>query len=432
MSDPSMLSEPVASNSPAPSNRRWLIGAAAFFALILLAAIGIAVYARTGSHQPIASGSASPSVTPSASPTPTDPPVPVPAVALPSGAPVCGAHLGFLGPLNGPAGDFGTSIKQGAQLAVDGYNAQHPGCTVTLVPLDSQGEPTLVPALAHQAVADPQLLGIVGPVLSSESEVAGPTLNQAGLALITPSASRGTLSAHGWRVFHRAIPNDVSQGPAAGHYIKDGLHADKVFVVDDGSIYGVEMTTGVRPVLGSAVVGTDRVRAGGSFAGTAAKVKASGATVVYYGGYYDAAGALLNQLRSAGVTATLVGGDGMDDPSLPNNAGGQSMDGTVVTNLVAPATDPGFVAGYRGAYGTTPGDYSGPAYDAANIFLLGLGHGVGTRAAMLDFVNRYAGNGVGGSYRFTPSGDLDVSGAKVAILVYQGGQFTYQTSEPAA
>jgi branched-chain amino acid transport system substrate-binding protein len=436
MSDPSPPPGPVAPIGPDRSNRRWVIVSAAFCALLLLAAVAIALFVRITYHKPTATASRSGAGSPSASNSPTPaapptPPAPAPAVALPTGAPVCGAHLGYLGPLSDAAGDFGTSIKQGAQLAVDRYNAEHLGCEVSLVPLDSQGDPDRASAQAQQAVDDRLMLGVIGPVLAGETEAALPVLNRASLATITPSASQSTLSTHGWRVFHRAIPSDGAQGPAAAHYITDALHANKVFVIDDGSSYGVAMTGGVRAALGRAVVGTDRVRAGRSFAGTVTKVKASGATVVYYGGFYDTAGALLNQMRTAGVTATLVGGDGMHDATLSTSAGGQSLNGTVITNLVAPASDPGFVAGYRGAYQTGPGDYSGTAYDVANIFLLGLGHGVGTRADMLNFVNTYAGSGVAGTYRFTPVGDLDPGGAKVAILVYQHGWFLYQTSEPA-
>jgi branched-chain amino acid transport system substrate-binding protein len=338
-------------------------------------------------------------------------------------------HLGFLGALSGVGGQLGQSIEQGAELAIDRYNKLHPDCAVTLVKLDSAGDPARAPSLATQALRDTRLVGLIGPLFSGESEAAVPLLNRVGLPVITPSASRDSLSRHGWRVFHRAIANDAEQGPAAAHYIRAELHADKVFVIDDGSAYGQLVAGRVRQRLGGAVVGTDRVPVGHGLSGTVQRVKTSGASVVYFGGYYDGAGPLLKKLRTAGVTATLVGGDGIDDPSLASLAGGQDIDGTVATAPLTPASDPAFLAAFRSAYGE-PLPYSGIAYDVANIFLLGIEHGAGTRATMLDFVNSYDGTGVAGGYQFTSHGELDPSRARVAILVFHGGQFGYERSEP--
>lgn len=404
-----------------------MLAGAGFLVLILFVALAIAVVVTW--YPPRVSGTSS--MRPLSSPSPAGPPAPVPAVPLPDGASVCGVDLGFLGPLTGAAATLGLSIEQGARLAVDQYNSGHPGCEVNLVAMDSGGDPTRAQGQTQGADSDQMMLGLVGPVLSDESQAALPQLDRAAIATITPSASRSTLSARGWRVFHRAIPSDVAQGPAAAHYILDVLHASKVFVVDDGSDYGVAMTGGLRPVLAGAVVGTARVPAGDSFAATVASIQASGASVVYYGGFYDTAGVLLRQMRTAGVTATLVGGDGMDDSSLADSAGGQSIDGTAITSLSMPTVDPGFRAAFRDTYGTDPGSYSATAYDAANIFLLGIGHGVGTRPDMLAFVSGYAGSGLAGRYRFTTAGELDPSLQRVAILVYRDGQFTYKTSEPA-
>jgi branched-chain amino acid transport system substrate-binding protein len=338
-------------------------------------------------------------------------------------------HLGFLGALSGAGGQLGQSIEQGAELAVNRYNKLHPDCAVSVVKLDSAGDPVKAPSLATQAAGDTQMVGLIGPLFSGESESSVPLLTRAGLPAITPSASRSALSGHGWRVFHRAIANDTEQGPAAARYIRDELHADKVFVIDDGSAYGQLVAGGARQGLGGAVVGTDRVLTGRSLSGIVQRVKTTGASVVYYGGYYDGAGPLLKELRAAGVTAAVVGGDGIDDPSLASLAGGQDIDGTVATAPVTPASDAGFLAAFRSAYGE-PSPYAGVAYDVANIFLVGIEHGVGTRAAMLDFVNSYDGAGVCGGYRFTANGELDPSRVRVGILVFRGGQFVYERSEP--
>jgi branched-chain amino acid transport system substrate-binding protein len=398
--------------------------------VLLAAAAGVAVVVR--SSLPAARGTAahaSASPAPAASPSPSRSPMTV-AGPLPSGAPVCGAKLAFVGSLTGRVGPLGTSIHQGAQLAVDEYNKAHAGCTVTLADFDMQSDSGRAATVATAAAADQQVIGVIGPVLTSEVNGALPVLDRAGLTAITPTATTSGLSANGWRVFHRAVPNDVAQGTAAARYISQELHATKVFVVDDGSPYGSLLAGTVRAGLGGAVAGTDRVRGGQTtFPTTVARIKGSGATAVFYGGYSDEAGALLTQLRAAGSTATLVGGDGILDPTFVT-AAGQNAEGAATTCSCVPPTDLRFDSAYRAAFSTGPGYYSGTGYDVANIFLVGLAHGVGTRADMLAFVNSFDGTGICGGYRFTGTGELDPARVSVAVFVVRGGQFTYDRSEP--
>ena len=70
----------------------------------------------------------------------------------------------------------------------------------------------------------------------------------------------------------------MSQGPAAGNYIKNVMKADKVYVIDDQSAYGAGLADEVKKVLGAAVVGSDKVQGEGKqteFSGVVTKVKAA-------------------------------------------------------------------------------------------------------------------------------------------------------------
>ena len=131
-----------------------------------------------------------------------------------SGSKPCDLELAFFGALTGSSANLGVNIKNGAQLAVNQYDTKNPDCKVTLKGFDSQGDPAVAPGLARQVVADPKIVGVIGPAFSGESEAANPIFNDAGLPVITPSATRVSLSTHGWKIFHRALGNDGSQGPA--------------------------------------------------------------------------------------------------------------------------------------------------------------------------------------------------------------------------
>lgn len=326
----------------------------------------------------------------------------------------CGLKLAYFGALTGSAANLGINVKNAAKLAVEQYNEKNKDCTVTLEEVDSEGSPDKAPGLARQLVTDKKIIGIIGPVFSGESEAANPIFNEAGITVITPSATRTSLSTKGWKVFHRGVANDDSQGPAAGNYIKSVLKAEKVFVVDDGSAYGAGLADAVKTVLGSAVVGTDKVAADGKqtdFSATVTKVGSSGATVLFYGGYYQNAGLLRKQLTEKGWTGTLVGGDGVNDPGYVKAAGNAAAAGTVVTCPCAPAAQAkgSFVTDYKTKWNQDPGTYSDVAYDVANIFLQGIEAGNTTNEKMLQYVNGVNYTGVANTYKFTSTGELDSS-----------------------
>ena len=101
-----------------------------------------------------------------------------------------------------------------------------------------------------------------------------------------------------------------------------------MFVIDDASEYGKFLADGVAESLGDVVVGTDTVQQKQTdFSATVTKVKASGATALFYGGYYAEAGLLAKQLKSGGWDGTFVSGDGSLDPGFVEAAGASGCRG---------------------------------------------------------------------------------------------------------
>ncbi|MEU6206689.1 branched-chain amino acid ABC transporter substrate-binding protein [Micromonospora musae] len=339
----------------------------------------------------------------------------------------CGNKIAFFGALTGSSAALGINENNGVKLAVDKYNKENADCKVELVELDSQGSPDQAPGLAQKAIDDTKILGIVGPAYSGESEAAGPLFNEAGLPTITPSATNPTLAQQGWKTFFRAVGNDLSQGPAAGNYIKNVLKADRVFVIDDQSAYGAGLSQEVQKVLGPAVVGTDKVQGEGKqteFSAVVTKVKAANVKAVFYGGYYQEAGLIRKQLTAAGVTAPLVAGDGVNDGAYITSAGQAAAEGTILTCPCQPATEARgtFIEEFKALNGTDPGTYSDTAYDAANILLAGIKDGKTTREGLLEFVKGYSGEGVAASYKFVDGGELDPAQVKVWAFKVTGGK----------
>jgi branched-chain amino acid transport system substrate-binding protein len=330
----------------------------------------------------------------------------------------CGYELAYFGALTGSSANLGVNIEQGFELAITQYNDKNGANCVVAKKFDSQGDPAVAPGVARSLVADKKIIGIVGPPFSGESQAANPIFDQAGIPLITPSATNVTLADKGWKVFHRAVANDNAQGPAAAVYIKDVLKATKVFVADDQSAYGAGLADGVKKTLGTLVVQSDKTEGDGKqtdFSGTVQKVVGSGATVFFYGGYYQNAGTLRKQLTAAKWKGTLVAGDGVNDPGFAKAAGNAAAVGTILTCPCAPSSKAGgsFVKDYKAKWNVDAGTYSDVAFDAANIFLQGIDAGNTTTAKLNTFLSTVDYKGVANEYKFTSTGELDPTLIKV-------------------
>ncbi|MEV4755616.1 branched-chain amino acid ABC transporter substrate-binding protein [Micromonospora sp. NPDC049559] len=337
----------------------------------------------------------------------------------------CGYKIAFFGALSGGNAQLGINIRDGAKLAVDQYNEKNKDCAVTLVEKDSAGSPDQAPPLAQSLIQDTKILGVVGPAFSGESKVADPILSEAGVVIITPSATNPALATNGWKTFHRGLGNDASQGPAAAAYIKNEFKATKAFVIDDASEYGKGLSDQVKSTLGSLVVGSAVVKEQQTdFSAVVQQIKSVQADAVFFGGYVREAAPFLKQLRESGSQAKFIAGDGVKEEVLVTGAGAANAEGAILTCPCMPGEKAKgtFAADYQKATGRAPNTYSAESFDAANILLNGIKAGNTTREKLNDFVNKYEGEGVTTNFKFQPNGELDPKSVQIWAYKVQGGK----------
>ncbi|WP_167350580.1 bifunctional serine/threonine-protein kinase/ABC transporter substrate-binding protein [Streptomyces yangpuensis] len=352
--------------------------------------------------------------------------------AVPSSSSVT-VVIGVDAPLSGGLSAMGTGVMNSADLAVRTANetGHVPGVTFEIKSLDDGADPAKGAANAARFVSDEKVLGVVGPLNSGVAKTLVAPLAQADLAVVSPGNTDPVLTlgpdwAAGTRTrpystYFRTLATDVDQGPFAARYLYREAKKTKLYVVDDASAHGTALASGFRAEfskLGGTVVGTEQVdpeeRA---FAGLAERARSSGADAVYFGGYYDTAAQLSQQLKQAGVTVPLMGGDGIfDQQYLTSNP---KAEGDLATNIGVPAADSAagqeFLARYRKAgYPEEAGWYGPYAYDAAWTLIeavkaVAAAHG-GTlpgnaRAEVPRAVSRLAFDGVTGRVAFDGHGD---------------------------
>ena len=325
--------------------------------------------------------------------------------------------IGYQGPLSGGEASTGIDEQNAVKYAIKLFEAKNKGFKIKLVSIDDQGDPAVAGTVAPGVASNKNVLGVVGPAYSGATIASLPYYKSVNMALISPSATRVSLTDptspdFGGPIFHRVVGKDDLQGPALAKYATAGVSAAKVFVFDDQSAYAVPLRgfveAGLKKVAGATVVGGDSVpNTTTDFSPTIAKIKTSGATVVIYTGYYSQAAVFIKQLRDSGSKAVFAGGDGVFNQEFPKLAGA-AAEGSKVTGVGGLAgISAKLEADFKKKMGVSSGVYSVESYDAANILLSGIKAGKTTRVKMLAYVKAYKGKSVSGNtIKFDANGDI--------------------------
>ncbi|MFJ1751412.1 bifunctional serine/threonine-protein kinase/ABC transporter substrate-binding protein [Kitasatospora sp. NPDC088134] len=340
--------------------------------------------------------------------------------------------IGLDAPLTGALAATGQAVKDAADLAVKDANRTGavPGVQFELRALDDRSQPADGRANATRLAEDGAVLGVVGPVNSSVAQSMLPSLDAAGLATVSPVATNGALTlGPDWAAgratrqygsFFRVCANDVEQGATAADHLVRTAKRPKVFLVDDGSAYGsgiVARFTAELDRIGGTAAGAEHVRAGDTdFTALVAKVRASGAQAVFFGGMYPDAGPLSRQLKQGGVDGPLMGGDGLYAPEFAQAAApGDLTVSTTVPGSRMPGAKQFLAAFAKGGYTSDPEQYGAYAYDATTAIVRAVGavaaaHGralpADARAEVVRALAELSFDGVTGPVAFDQYGDL--------------------------
>jgi len=325
--------------------------------------------------------------------------------------------IGYQGPLSGGEASTGIDEQNAVKYAIKLFEAANKNIKIKLVSIDDQGDPAVAGTVAPGVASNKNVLGVVGPAYSGATIASLPYYKSVNMALISPSATRVSLTDptspdFGGPIFHRVVGKDDLQGPALAKYATAGVKDAKVFVFDDQSAYAVPLRgfveAGLKKVSGASVVGGDSVpNTTTDFSPTIAKIATSGANVVIYTGYYSQAAVFIKQLRDSGSKAVFAGGDGVFNQEFPKLAGA-AAEGSKVTGVGGLAgISAKLEADFKKKMGVSSGVYSVESFDAANILLSGIKAGKTTRVKMLAYVKAYKGKSVSGNtIKFDKNGDI--------------------------
>jgi len=334
--------------------------------------------------------------------------------------------IGQVSPLTGPQAHLGKDNDNGARLALDEINAT--GVTLggkkvkfVLVSEDDMADPRTATIVAQKLV-DQQVAGVLGHLNSGTSIPASKIYFDAGIPQVSPSATAIAYTAQGFKTAFRVMTNDRQQGKVLGEYAVKNLGAKRIAIIDDRTAYGQGLADEVERAVkasGGEVIAreftTDRST---DFLAILTSIKARKPDLVFYGGM-DAQGApMVKQLRSLGITAKFLGGDGVQTSEFLKLAGSQAEDVTASSPGLPIDSMPGgkeFRKKFTERFGTIQ-TYAPYAYDAAMTMVEAMKMADSAEPAKyLAELPRLQRAGVTGPISFDERGDIRGG----AITLYQ-------------
>lgn len=344
--------------------------------------------------------------------------------------------IGMVIPISGSSAPTGEYMQNGAQLAVDEINEAGgilDGRMLELLVEDEACD-------AQQGVASANKLVSSEVVVSVGGYCSGATLPQlpifagANIPMIIPAANSQDLVREGLKNVFLINGTGLQQSTAALDFITKSGYAT-VALVDDNTSYSTDITTETESQItedGSAeVVLNTSVNAGESdYSAVVRDITGSGAELVYWTGYYQEGGLIIDQLRQAGYTGDIMVADGSADATLAEIAG-DAAEGVFATMTPTPDTLEGaeeWIANYEAEFGAAPGPYSTQSYDAVRLAAEAIENAGSTDGdeiiAALEDISGF--DMFSGPLEFTDEHTLSNGG--FVILRMEGGTFVLEDS----
>ncbi len=375
-------------------------------------------------------------------------------------------RVGVVLPLTGKRAVVGQQVLQGIQLALNqlGLAAKK---KVELVVKDSASGTPLTDIIEDLA-GDPNVAGIIGPVLSGEIKAIVPIVDKFQIPVFTPTASSEGLPSLSPFIFRNALTRKI-QARFLARYSINRLNLRRFAILYPVESYGIEFTKLFKSEvesLGGEVVTTvaydrkqtdfrtqilelggipdkqleklarDNLLNGVADAGVTGGPGNLSRPVVDMGhwnndnienfktslelnydaifipGFYDKVGLIVPQLVFYNIDdVVLLGANGWNSPKLVKNAGKYIKEGFFVDGFFADSSRLGvqkFVEAFKATFGKEPTLHSAQAYDSANIMIQSILEGSDNRNKVkkhLNGVKNYPG--ISGTTTLLPGGDSD-------------------------
>lgn len=268
--------------------------------------------------------------------------------------------LGVAGPMTGPEAAYGLQMKAGVELAVAELNKRGGllGQQVEIIIDDDASDPIQGVEAARRLVAAGVRL-VVGHYKSNVSIPASEVYAAGGALMIAPSGTDTRLTERGlWNVARMASRDDRQREPALAWLLTEGAEK-RIAIVWDGTQFGKGHANAIRAGLkraGRSPVLEAEVKPGETeFSALIARLRASKADLVYWGGLTIQGGQLALQMKQSALPAFMFGISLLGPIDNFARYAGYGAEGTLFTTLKDPSRRPEAQAALAALRSQAPG-----------------------------------------------------------------------------
>ena len=340
--------------------------------------------------------------------------------------------------LTGNVATYGTSMNNGAQLAVE-QKGKLLDKELRYVSYDNKSDKTEVASVAKK-LASEKVVGVVGPATTGDASVSIPVNEQAKIPTVFPATTGDGVTLKNaedassvYEYIYRVCFSDSYQGVVGANFVHKKFGNAKVAILQDtGNDYSKGLADAFEKTytdskIGGTVVAREYYQSKDTdFQAVLTTLKSKDFDVLYVPGYYEEVGLIIKQAREMGITQPIVGGDGLSSDKLAALAGSSAnLSNVYYTSHFSTLSDDAdvqaFVKAYKEKYGTNPDTFAALSYDATQLLMKAIETAGSTDpqaitkalAATKDF------DGVTGTFSMGP----DHTPVKSAVVIeFQNGQ----------
>jgi branched-chain amino acid transport system substrate-binding protein len=285
---------------------------------------------------------------------------------------------------------------------------------------------------AAQKLVDSKVSGVIGHLNSGTSIPASKIYSDAGIPQISPSATNPKFTRNGYKTTFRVVADDVHLGGTLGRYAVNNVKGKSIAVIDDRTAYGQgvaeEFEKAVKAAGGKLVGHEFTTDKASDFMSILTTIKAKKPDVVFFGGMDAVAGPMIRQMKSLGINAKFMGGDGICSAELAKLAGDAMADGQVIcaeAGGVEGQQKKGmedFTARYKSRFNAEVQVYAPYVYDAVNVMVDAMVRAKSSEPAkyLPELAKTSGYKGVTGTITFDNKGDIK-NGA-LTLFTYKAGK----------
>ena len=318
--------------------------------------------------------------------------------------------IGGLAPLTGNLSIYGIATDNGVKMAIDEINAAGGvlGKQIEYIVYDEKGDATEAVNAYNKLIQSDQIDALIGDVTSNPSIAVAQQAAKDGIPMISATGTAADITKAGENVF-RVCFIDPYQGETMADYAYKKLGAKTAAILynasDDYSVGLTDAFVSTADKLGLQIVAKESYAKGDvDFKSQLTKIAGQNPDVLFIPVYYEDVALIVQQAKSAGISAQLLGADGWDgvldkveDKSVLEGAmyccgfSLQSQDAKVQE----------FIQKYTDKYGEAPKGFSAQGYDAAYLLVQAIEEAGSTdKAAVVEAMKNIQFDGVTGHIIF--------------------------------